>query len=281
MRRFLTSGFAGLVMLAGAAGVVSAQAATGPATRAAESVEQQTPDTVKGAYLGVATSAPPLALRRQLDLPDGVGLLIEAVAEQSPAADAGLKQYDLLHKLNDQILINPQQLAVLVRTCKPGDEIALSIFRSGKLIELKAKLIEKDLPPLERLRLMVDDPLDLFPGRAGSLRPSNIQLQLQPRHDMPPGPLNLLEENFILSWDDGTMRITVNAKGGKKMLQAVTREGKTLCDGPIDTPEQREALPAEVKERIPHLLAPGFVGGGPRAAEASTRPTTTPAGRVP
>src|SRR4051812_14577750 len=72
----------------------------------------------KGAWLGVNTSPPPHVLRQQLQLPRGVGLVVDMVAPDSPAQAAGVKQYDVLHKLNDQILINQQQLAVLVRTFK-------------------------------------------------------------------------------------------------------------------------------------------------------------------
>src|SRR5205085_1498555 len=70
-----------------------------------------------------------------------------------PAAEAGLKQYDVLHKIDDQILVNEQQLAVLVRAHKPSEEVKLTVIRDGKPQTLTAKLAEKDLPPLDVLRL--------------------------------------------------------------------------------------------------------------------------------
>lgn len=103
----------------------------------------------KGAFLGVGVSEMPAVLRQHLQLPAGVGLLVELAEPGSPAEQAGVKHNDVLHKLNDQLIINPQQLAVLVRTHKPGDEVRLGIIRDGKAETLTARLSEKELPPLE------------------------------------------------------------------------------------------------------------------------------------
>ena len=43
-----------------------------------------------------------------------MGLVVEFVADKSPATEAGLKPEDVLEKLNDQLLVNSEQLAVLV-----------------------------------------------------------------------------------------------------------------------------------------------------------------------
>jgi len=102
----------------------------------------------KGAFLGVSTSAVPEALRRQLGLQEGVGLVVEVVEKDSPAEKAGLKQYDILNKLDDQLLINAEQLAVLIRAHKGGDTIKLNITRGGKEQSVSATLIEKDVKPL-------------------------------------------------------------------------------------------------------------------------------------
>jgi protein involved in polysaccharide export with SLBB domain len=62
-------------------------------------------------------------------------------------------------KLNNQTLINPQQLAVLVRTFEDGDEVKLTIMREGKSVELKVKLIERAAKPINRVLfgMMPDD----------------------------------------------------------------------------------------------------------------------------
>ena len=53
----------------------------------------------------------------------GVGLLVNHVVPGSPAKLAGIEKHDVLHRLDDQYLINPPQLAVLIRTREPGDTV--------------------------------------------------------------------------------------------------------------------------------------------------------------
>ena len=110
------------------------------------------PKKVKAAYLGVSASRLTPAMRSQLSLPAGVGLVVDVVDKDSPGAMAGLKQYDVLHKLNDQILVNLEQLSILVRTFKPGDEVTLTVIRQAKPTTLNAKLIEKEVDDLEPSR---------------------------------------------------------------------------------------------------------------------------------
>src|SRR5579862_3142527 len=43
----------------------------------------------KGAYLGVSSSPAPPVVRKQLGLPEGMGLVVDIVMPESPAATAG------------------------------------------------------------------------------------------------------------------------------------------------------------------------------------------------
>lgn len=94
-------------------------------------------------YLGVSPVPMPEPLRAQLDLPDGFGLVVGHVEAESPAAKAGVEANDVLHKLDDQMLVNHEQLVTLVRSKKPGDAVTLHLYRKGKPTELKATLAEK------------------------------------------------------------------------------------------------------------------------------------------
>src|SRR2546423_236074 len=64
-------------------------------------------------FLGVETSQVPDVVTEQLGLTKGLGLVVEYVQPNSPAAQAGLQQNDILKTLNDQILIEPSQLRKL------------------------------------------------------------------------------------------------------------------------------------------------------------------------
>jgi len=115
------------------------------------------------AFLGVNTMPVGEALRAQLDLPEGVGLLIRSVVPAGPAAKAGVKTHDVLYKLDDQLLINPDQLATLVRTHKPGDKVTLTLIRKAKPVTLTVALGSRQVTPsddlFQRLRRQIPDAL--------------------------------------------------------------------------------------------------------------------------
>lgn len=102
----------------------------------------------KVTYLGVSVVPAGETITAQLKLPRNTGLVIVYVDMESPSAKV-LEKNDVLHKLNDQLLVNPDQLAVLVKMFKPGDEISLSLFRAGTPLTLKVKLGERRIIPEE------------------------------------------------------------------------------------------------------------------------------------
>ena len=103
----------------------------------------------KGTYLGVETSEPPTVLRKHLGLHKGMGLVIDGVMPGSPAAEAGLKEYDVVQKLDDQLIVNYEQFTVLIRDHKPGDEVKLAAIHEGKPVTLTAKLVEHEIEEAE------------------------------------------------------------------------------------------------------------------------------------
>ncbi len=109
-------------------------------------------------YVGI--SAAPLSADKAalVSVPEGTGLLVEFVAEDGPAAAAGVKKSDVLTKLDDQILINPEQFRVLVRNHKKGDKIKLEILRAGAKQEVEVTAGQK-----------VPDAADMAAGNGGGL----------------------------------------------------------------------------------------------------------------
>src|SRR4029079_4697959 len=71
-------------------------------------------------FLGVETSEVPRVVSEQLGLARGFGLVVDYVVPDGPAAAAGLVQNDILKMFNDQILMQPDQLAKLVRSYQEG-----------------------------------------------------------------------------------------------------------------------------------------------------------------
>lgn len=122
-------------------------------------------------YLGVSASPPPSELAPHLPIDEDTGLVIEFLAKDGPAAQAGLLERDVLAKLDDQILIHPRQLAVLVANHKEGDKVKISYVRKGQLQEATAVLAKKEQPKPLELRSEIREganPDVMFYGQAGS-----------------------------------------------------------------------------------------------------------------
>ena len=95
-------------------------------------------------FLGVALDESAGESAAKLPIEAGVGLRVTSVTKDSPAAKAGVQENDILVRLDDQILVTPQQLIVLVRNRKPGDTVRLTYFREDGKYEAEAILGETD-----------------------------------------------------------------------------------------------------------------------------------------
>jgi membrane-associated protease RseP (regulator of RpoE activity) len=95
-------------------------------------------------WLGVTTEASSDELRAQLSLGPGVGLTVFGVAPEGPAAQAGLKEHDVLVRFDDQILMDPDQLKNLVRAKKSGERAKLTFLRKGREESAEATLSERE-----------------------------------------------------------------------------------------------------------------------------------------
>ena len=226
----------------------------------------------KGTYLGVVTSEPPTVLRKHLGLHKGMGLVIDRVMPGSPAAEAGLKEYDVVQKLDDQLIVNYEQFTVLIRDHKPGDEVKLAVIHEGKPVTLTAKLVEHEieeadagwegrefegtfriLPPGAGWRMM--------PGQGGMMGP-----RPQGGMGMPGAPLGGFQPGAAInrppaaqfaqprplfkSIKDGdrSYRLTMSPWGQKTFV--VTEKNKEVFEGPVNTREQREKVPANAMEKL-------------------------------
>jgi len=96
-------------------------------------------------FLGVETSEVPRVVSEQLGLPKGFGLVVDYVVPDGPAAAAGVQQSDILRMLNDQILVQPDQLAKLIRSYPEGTNVTLTILRKGQESKITVKLAKKEV----------------------------------------------------------------------------------------------------------------------------------------
>jgi hypothetical protein len=109
-----------------------------------QQLENKPREFVRGPFLGVNAKPLDIDTAEELGLKRSTGLLVTYAPGNGPAGTAGLKKGDVLTKLNDQLLINAEQFAVLVRSQAIGDTVTLHGLRDGEPIKLEAKLGEAD-----------------------------------------------------------------------------------------------------------------------------------------
>ena len=95
--------------------------------------EQETvPPLVSGAYLGVT-----------LEESDDSGVRIGSVAEDSPAAEAGLEAGDVITAVDGDEVTSPLDLVRAIRQHDPDDEITITYTRNGTSAEARVTLAER------------------------------------------------------------------------------------------------------------------------------------------
>ena len=91
----------------------------------------QKPEKGSG-FLGLATEARPAG-----------GLNVTKVGRESPAEQAGIKEGDVLMKLNGQELAQREQLQELIKEMAAGDKVEIEVLRGGKPQNFKFNLGER------------------------------------------------------------------------------------------------------------------------------------------
>lgn len=219
------------VVFAGMASAESPRSHLEPA-RGASAVTRST------GSLGLKLTRASAVLRRQLALARGAGLVVEDVVADSPAARAGFAQHDVLVKLDDQLLVLPEQLDALLEAAESDEPLACVVLRNGREVTIAVDgAAEAASRPV---------------ATTNGLRPAASALAIvQPTATSGPvaaGRLRRLARETLLRQDaDYQIRLT----SGEEMRLVVTdRQGRVVFDDAIDNPEGRGRMPADVRTRV-------------------------------
>jgi serine protease Do len=277
----------------------------------------------KRAFLGIVAAPLPPVLTAQLGLSEGYGLVVQAVAPESPAAKAGLQQYDVIKLLNDQQIVDQGQLATLVKGIGSGKEVTLTVLRKAQEQKITATLGEHEVtvggpehhgfggthggfghPGLDAMRgfgeHLRDNPdaakelgerarhfqeqMRSNPERAKEMEEKMREFQNRAREGRGPregfgrpgaavDPERLLQEaqptggaqirvetqvgsttidgaQAHLRLKDATGEIEVATEDGKRVLTARDSEGKVIFTGPVNTDEERAAVPEPIRKKL-------------------------------
>jgi C-terminal processing protease CtpA/Prc len=95
-----------------------------------------------GNLLGIEVAESDPAIRAQLGPEEGGGVVVTKISKDAEAANTGLRQYDLVLKVDDQAIGTPGQFDELIGQ-KQGKAISLQMIRKGKPQMLAIQVPEK------------------------------------------------------------------------------------------------------------------------------------------
>ena len=230
-------------------------------------------------YLGLATESLDPMVGRHLGLGEGVGLAVVHVDPKGAVAGK-VEEGDILVKFNDQILVTPQQLAVLVRRERPGETVRLTVHREGKTQTIEVKLGSRnasELPPLVPGRGQFEPPfvpgirawtpedmdrwMEQFHRRwwRGFGRPfdepEREEAEAAPEPRAKPSPrveVHTSSSATVTEARDGTS-VSVTIQDGDRRAKIV-KNGTTVFEGPINNDQEIGAIPKEYREWVERLL---------------------------
>ena len=129
-----------MLMLAGLVGPLVAQEnETSPQTPAAK-----VKPASAIAYAGISPAVVTELARRGVtskDVPPGVGVMVAFVDPKGPSMGI-LAEDDILIRLDDQVLVNPEQFRALIGMHQPGDVVKIVAVREDEVVKIDLKLDE-------------------------------------------------------------------------------------------------------------------------------------------
>jgi len=232
------------------------------------------PEPAKPLFLGLHCVTIPPALKAQLKPEDGKGVMVESVLPDSPAAQAGFQQYDILLKVGDKPLADAEALADAVRE-SAGKPLTLEYLRQGEKKTVAIAAAERPAP----------------------FTPAQIdQQRWLERFNMPlPGPegdrairFHMVHPGIVVDRGrpidlPGDMKVTI-IRSGKDAAEITVQQGDKTWKG---TSEKLDGIPTEAEAWVrrslglPHpvpTMKP-FGGGHPRrtiVVPGPPQPDSTP-----
>lgn len=183
-------------------------------------------------WLGVQIQPVTSDIADSLGLKDAKGAIVADVTENSPALKAGLKNGDVILKVDGKEIADARELARDVAQIVPGKDVPVTIVRNGKTVDVSVKI-----------GTMPGEPkMASNSGTSGSSSLGNLGLKLAPAQD----------GNGVTVVDvaPGSPAEDRGIKAGDTILEVAGQE----VHGPADI---KDALKAAGKKRVLMLVRSG------------------------
>jgi hypothetical protein len=245
-----------LVALTGAAR--AAEPAAGPADTAVRppprSHLQPVGEMVRTAppvATGLRLARAPQVLREQLGIERGAGLVVEAVQAESAAARAGFLVNDVVVRIDDQLMLLPDQFVAFVEASRGERGLTCHVLRAGGPVVIPigppAGTADTAPPASDALRAAAST-LALLPAAPAASPPQPPAEPALPASADMPGVVPT--ETLVRRDADYSIRLTA---GDETRLVVTDRQGRLVFNDCIDTPEARSRLPRAVRERVERM----------------------------
>lgn len=254
------------------------------------------------AYLGVGASQLPDLLGEHLGLAPGLGVVVRSLDPAGPAAKAGLADNDVITKVAGRPVGSHEQLREAVAALKPGDGVDIDFIHRGEPKAVRVTLGGAPVDPgavaggaglepldelmldgmpeeqAKRVREAIEQNLKAFGGIGADggiegLLGDEIGKRMERMFEgmaVPDagadggGALNLMSSSTIRMLDEEGS-VELKSQDGGKTVRVFGQDGQVQWEGPYDTPQDKEAAPPEVRERIERLnIDMDFKGKGLR-----------------
>lgn len=227
--------------------------ALGRVRRARAQLREEQQAAIGKYWIGVGSAPIPAVVAAQLGLPENVGLAVEDVIPESPAAKAGLAKNDILTVVGERKLQSLQDLIEAIQATE-GKEVSITFYRGGK--EQTARITPADRPK-EHFAASEDARFELEFKHPQELNVQFVQpgVVFARRSDLP-----------------------------KELTISITRKDKEppVAEGTIDgkpfkaTLETVDELPPSVREHVRSLLS-----GGPQLLMGRMPPMSAKSIKLP
>lgn len=97
---------------------------------------------VRRALLGIRHREIDASLASRFDLPVDRGVIVLAVGQGTPAAEAGLRPGDIIHRIDDVPIRSGGDLSRVLRAHQPGDDVTVHVIRPEGSVSLRVRLAE-------------------------------------------------------------------------------------------------------------------------------------------
>jgi membrane-associated protease RseP (regulator of RpoE activity) len=103
-------------------------------------------------YLGIGLTDLTPELRAHFGAPEDAGVMVSRVEPGSPAEAAGVAVGDLVTAIDGERVATSRDVRRKVRTLDDGDAVAIEVRRDGRVVDLNATVVEREVPEIDARR---------------------------------------------------------------------------------------------------------------------------------